>query len=180
MRLAGRRTWALGVVATFVALSLTGCHTEYHGYDSGIDGTLWRQIASFEDPLSSSLFEPSAYEPIGYLNSLQAERWSGSLESASDLDLEEGGVVLYDRTSTDNAAGLSIFIASGPRPDVPTDWGRNYDGPSQVFTCYRIEAEFSPGAMPSVGRTTFDHCPPALVELMPADAAFASGEVFDG
>ncbi|KQX07738.1 hypothetical protein ASC59_08400 [Leifsonia sp. Root1293] len=141
---------------------------------------MWRQIASYEDPLSSSLFYPSVYEPISYLKSLRGERWGGSTQSASELHLKEGGVVLYDLTSTYNTAGLSVFKASGPRPDVPTDWGRNYDGPSQVFTCYRMEAEFSAGAMPSVGRTTFDHCPPALVELMPADAAFASGEVFDG
>jgi hypothetical protein len=174
------RKWGVALVSAGIALSFTGCNTEYHGYDSGIDGTLWRQIASFEDPLSLSLYQPSANEPVGYLDSLEGERWSGSVASASDLDLRKGGVVLYDISSTDSAAELSVFIASGPRPDDPTDEGQNYNGPSQVFTCYRMEADFSPGVEPSVGRVTFDACPTALVELLPEDAVFASGEVFDG
>ncbi|TFB59979.1 hypothetical protein [Cryobacterium sp. Sr3] len=89
-------------------------------------------------------------------------------------------MVLYDISSTDSAAEVSVFIASGPRPDVLTDDGQHYNGPSQVFTCYRVEAAFSSGAAPSVGRVTFDDCPAARVELMPEGAAFASGEVFDG
>lgn len=180
MVLTGRRKWCALLVSAGIALSLTGCRTEYRGYDSGIDGTLWRQIASFEDPLNRSLYQPSVNEPVGYLDSLQGERWNGSVASASNLELREGGVVLYDFSSTDSAAEVSVFIASGPRPDVPTDDGQHYDGPSQVFTCYRMEAAFSTGVMPSVGRVTFDDCPAALVELMPEGAVFASGEVFDG
>ena len=175
-----RRKWGALVVVAGIALLLTGCQTEYRGPDSGIDGTLWRQITSFEDPLSRSLFQPSVNGPVDYLDSLPGERWSGSVASTFDLDLREGGVVLYDISSSDSAAELSVFIASGPRPDVPTDGGRDYNGPSQVFTCYQVEADFSPGVAASVGRVTFDDCPAALVELMPDGAVFASGEVFDG
>ena len=174
------RKWGPPLVLVGIALTLTGCDTEYRGYDSGIDGTQWRQIASFEDPLSRSLFQPSANEPVGYLESLQGQRWNGSAASASDLDLREGGVVLYDVSSSDSGAELSVFIASGPRPDVPNDEGQHYNGPGQVFTCYRVDASFSPGTAPSVGRVTFDDCPAALVELVPEGSAFASGEVFDG
>lgn len=180
MSLTRRRTSGALVVFTGAALALTGCHTEYRGYDSGIDGTLARQIASFEDPLSRSLYQPSVHEPIGYLASLQGQRWSGSAAATLDLDLREGGVVLYDISSSDSAAELSVFIASGPRPEVPTDGGQEYTGPSQVFTCYQVEATFSPDMGSSVGRVTFEDCPTALAKLMPDDAVFASGEVFDG
>lgn len=174
------RRWGALLVFSGITLSLTGCHTEYIGYASGIDGTLWRQIASFEDPLSRSLYQPSVNESLGYLDSLPGDRWSGSAASTSDLNLRDGGVVLYDISSTDSAAEVSVFIGSGPRPDVLTDEGHLYNGPSQVFTCYRMEATFSRGEAPSVGRVTLNDCPAALVELMPEDAAFASGEVFDG
>lgn len=174
------RTWGVPVACAGIALALTGCQAGYRGHDSGIDGTLWRQIASVEDPLSRSLYQPQANEPHGYLDSLPGERWSGSAASASDLGLREGGVVLYDISATDAAAKLSVFIASGPRPDVPTDEGHHYTGPSHVFTCYRVQADFPPDAAPSAGRVTLDDCPAALVDRMPEDAAFASGEVFDG
>ncbi|MBC7763810.1 MAG: hypothetical protein H7201_18880 [Candidatus Saccharibacteria bacterium] len=175
-----KHTWGVSGMFVVIALSITGCVTEYHGYDSGIDGTLWRQIAAFEDPLSRSLFQPSVDEPDAYLGSLPGQLWTGSVASAADIDLREGGVVLYERTATDSTAALSVFIASGPRPDVPTDRGGRYNGPSQVFTCYQVEAFFSAEAAPSIGRVTVDDCPLALVDLLPKDAAFASGEVFDG
>jgi hypothetical protein len=174
------RKWGAPVVFTAIAIALTGCNTEYHGATSGSDGTLWRQIAAFEDPLSLSLYQSSATQPIEYLASLQGERWGGSVASTSNLDISEGGVVLYDISSTDSSADLSVYIASGPRPDVPTDDGRDYNGPAQVYTCYRVIAVFSPGVEPSAYPVTFDDCPAALVELSPAGAAFASGEVFDG
>ena len=180
MILTRSHTWGVPVVFASIALSLTGCDTEYHGNNSEIDGTLWRQIAAFEDPLSRSLYQPWVNEPGAYLDSLQGEVWSGSVASAAALDLREGGVVLYDTSSTDSTAALSVFISSGPRPDVPTDQGQEYKGPSQIFTCYRMEATFSAEAAPSVGRITVDDCPPALIDLMPDGAAFASGEVFDG
>ncbi|WP_277870376.1 MULTISPECIES: hypothetical protein [unclassified Cryobacterium] len=40
MMLTRGRKWGALLVFSGIALSLTGCHTEYHGYDSGIDGTL--------------------------------------------------------------------------------------------------------------------------------------------
>jgi hypothetical protein len=174
------RKWGALLVIAGIALSLTGCHTEYHGADSGIDGTLWRQISAFEDPLSLSLYQSSAAQPVAYLESLQGERWSGSVASASNLDMAKGGVVLYDISSTESSAELSVFIASGPRPDILTDEGRDYNGPVQVFTCYRVEANFSPGVETSAYPVLFDGCPATLVELLPEGAAFASGEVFDG
>ncbi|WP_430646729.1 hypothetical protein [Agromyces sp. GXS1127] len=161
---------------------LAGCRTEYRGYESGIDGVLWRQIASFEDPLSRSLYQPAVddNEPSAYLDAIEGLRWDRSETSATDLDFREGGVVIYGTSSTDTTAELSVFIASGPRPDVATDEGVQYTGPSTVFTCYGIKADFQPMARPSVDRIIFDECPSALVELLSEDAAFASGEVFDG
>lgn len=39
---------------------------------------------------------------------------------------------------------------------------------------------FAPGVMPSVDREILAECPELLVRLVADDAAFASGEVFDG
>jgi hypothetical protein len=174
---------ALGVkrsLLTVVVLLLAGCQTSYDGYDSGIDGVLWRQIAFFEDPLSLTLFQPSVHEPVDYLEALEGARWDGTVSSAAEIDLDEGGIVLYDISSTDSTAALSVFISSGPRPAVPTDEGRNYNGPSAVYTCYEIKAQFKSDAVPVASRKILDGCPEALVDLVPKDAAFASGEVFDG
>ena len=160
------------MVLAALPILLTGCSAEYHGHDSGIDGVLWRQIASFEDPLSLGLYQPSADEPAAYLDALEVLRWDGSATSAAGLDLRNGGVVIHNVSSTDSAAQLSVFIASGPRPDVVTDEGRKYTGPSTVFTCYGIETEFQQRVEPSVSRIIFDDCPSTLVELLPGDAAF--------
>lgn len=162
------------------AMALTGCATEYHGYDSGIDGVLARQIATFEDPLSEDLFQPAENGPAAYLDALDGMRWDGSASSAADLELDRGGIVLYDTAATDSSAKVAVFISSGPRPAVPTDENRTYTGPSQVYTCYTVEADFGSEPMPSPDRVMLDDCPPLLVDLLPDDAAFASADVFDG
>ncbi|WP_107574236.1 hypothetical protein [Rathayibacter caricis] len=170
------RTIASATAVGAAVLLLSGCGpTRYEGYESGIDDVLARQIMAFEDPLSSQLHQPQVDEPEPYLAALSGMRWDGKASTASDLDLSAGGVVLYDISSTPFSTDVSVFIASGPRsPDV--------DGasPSEVYTCYRVEAEFTRDPMPSTGRTLLDDCPEPLVALLPEDAAFASGDVFDG
>ncbi|MET4782273.1 hypothetical protein [Glaciihabitans sp. UYNi722] len=168
------------VCALVLTGALAGCSTGYHGHDSGIDGVLWRQVASFEDPLSPNLFDSHANEPGAYLDALGIADWDGTAASVAHLGLEDGGVALYDITSTDAAVELSVFISSGSRSDGLTDEGHDYKGPSAVITCYGINAHFRPGATPLVDRIIFDKCPAALVKTAPKDAAFASGEVFDG
>ncbi|ROP44408.1 MULTISPECIES: hypothetical protein [unclassified Rathayibacter] len=170
------RTVASTVAVGAIAFLASGCGpTEYRGYDSGIDGVLWRQIAAFEDPLSRELFSPRVNEPEPYLAALNGTRWDGEASTAAELDLDAGGVVLYDLSSTPTSATASVFIASGPRS--PAD---DSTGPSEVYTCYRIEIAFSGDPMPSAGRVLLDGCPEPLVSLLAEDAAFASGEVFDG
>lgn len=174
MRRAGKVASTIPVGA--IALLVAGCGpTEYHGYESGIDGVLWRQVAAFEDPLSFELLQPQVNEPDLYLAALSGSRWDGNTSSAAELDLDTGGIVLYDISSTPSSTDVSIFIASGPRS--PTDDGA---GPSEVYTCYRVEAAFSDDPMPTAGRVLLDSCPDPLVALLAEDAAFASGEVFDG
>lgn len=175
-----RRSLAVAVVVVAVAGTVTSCATEYHGYNSGIDGVLWRQVASFEDPLSARLYAPGMDGSAAYLETLDAQRWDGRGPSTVDLDVESGGIILYDISSTPRSAEVSVFIASGPRPAVPRDDGGAYSGPSQVYTCYAVEVSFASSVAPSASRVTLDECPQPLVELLPEDAAFASGEVFDG
>ena len=159
-----------------VAFLVAGCGpTEYRGYDSGIDGVLWRQIAAFEDPLSRELFSPRVNESAPYLAALHGTRWDGEAAVATELNLDAGGVVLYDLSSTPTSADASVFNASGTRS--LTD---DSAGPSEVYTCYRIETAFNGDPMPSAGRLLLDSCPEPLVSLLAEDAAFASSEVFDG
>lgn len=170
------RTIASATAVGAAVLLLSGCGpTRYEGYESGIDDVLARQIMAFEDPLSSQLHQPQVDEPEPYLAALSGMRWDGKASTASDLDLSAGGVVLYDISSTPFSTDVSVFIASGPRSPV-------VDGasPSEVYTCYRVEAEFTRDPMPSTGRALLDGCPEPLVALLPEDAAFASGDVFDG
>lgn len=102
--------------------------TEYRGRDSGIDGVLWRQIAGFEDPLPERFYTAQSTEPSKYL----------------------------DLSSTDTTAKFSVFISSGPRSGGPTDDGRTYSGPSGVFTCYAIEAQFRGTRESLIERRAFD------------------------
>ena len=174
--MARARTVASAVTVSAIAILVAGCGpTEYRGYDSDIDGVLWRQIAAFEDPLSFQLFQPRVNEPEAYLAALTGTRWDGETPTAAELDLDAGGVVLYDLSSTPTSANASVFIASGARS--PAD---DSAGPSEVYTCYRIETAFIGDPMPSAGRVLLDSCPEPLVSLLAEDAAFASGEVFDG
>jgi hypothetical protein len=180
------------------SVSVAGCTTEYHGHDSGIDGVLWRQMASFEDPLSTTiwnpldetiairhtlapdLYPPAMDDPREYLAGIDAPRWDGAQLSLPQFELERGGVILYDAVATDSTATFSLFIASGPRSNAPTDQGGVYSGPSEVYTCYSLEVRFASDVPPHLVRTAFTECPPELVDLLADDAAFASAEVFDG
>jgi hypothetical protein len=156
--------------------SLSGCSAiEYHGYDSGIDGTLWRQIAAFEDPVN--FYDMSMREPLTYLAELGVTQWDGSTSTVPDLS--EGTILLYDVSTTEITADFSVFISSGHRPSVQTDDGHDYVGRSEVYTCYGLHANFST-TMPTVERTISTTCSAVLVKKLPSDAAFASGDVFDG
>lgn len=172
-----RVTRKVGIAALVVgAVSFSGCNPiEYHEPTSGIDGVLWRQIATFEDPMT--FYESSTRVPATYLSELGGDRWTGSVSTLPDLSI--GGIVLYEVSTSASNAEFSVFISSGPRPDVQTDAGQVYSGPSQVYTCYGIATDLS-SANVIVERTIFTECPVALVNLLPADAAFASGDVFDG
>ena len=76
------------VCAVVATGSLSACSSpEYHGFDSGLDGVLWRQLAFYEDPLSRSLYQPTADEPSEYLDALPGARWDGTAASARDSDL---------------------------------------------------------------------------------------------
>ena len=119
----------------------------------------------------------STREPTTYLAELGGDRWDGSVSTLPDLS--DGAIVLYDVSLTASDADFSVFISSGPRPDVPTDAGDDYAGPSQVYTCYGIAADFGSADL-AVDRTIYAECPPELVNLLPKDSAFASGDVFDG
>lgn len=186
------------VLLTAVAATLTGCTAEYHGYDSGIDDVLWRQIASFEDPLSAGIYDPldetigiahtlvpdeypaPVDDPATYLAGIPAPRWNGSPDALPQLELRDGGAILYDVASVSRTASFSIFIASGPRALPATTNSHISHGPSEVYTCYQIDVDFDSELPPTADRTVLPACPPALVGQLARDAAFASAEVFDG
>lgn len=162
--------------AAGLAVALTACSPiEYHGFDSGIDGVLWRQINHYEGSMRDG--DSYAYDAPSFLESLRGLRWDRA--DAIPPNVQGGGVVFYDLQQSGSAAQLSVFISSGPRPDAPTDEGRPYGGPSQVYTCYGIAVDGWRVVL-TYDREIFTECPAVLVEQLPEDAAFASGEVFDG
>jgi len=167
-----------------VALStLAGCQAGYDqlqsdGFLTTIDGTLWRQIATIEDPLSNDMFGKAKQDD--YLDELEVAHWSGDLTSVADLRLADGGAAIYDVSTVGSVISYSVFISSGPRDDGPTDDGEQYLGPDTVYTCYGIKANFHSGSSAYVDRLLWSGCPEALVDALPDDALFVSDDVFDG
>jgi hypothetical protein len=193
------RRAALVALAVVVPAALTGCATEYHGYDSGIDDVLWRQVAAFEDPLMSGIHAPldpviaalhesrpreypaPVTDPAQYLAGIEGARWDGEAASVAQLPIDDGGVVLYDITTGDRTAVFSVFIASGLGPGASAEGAGWFSAPAEVYTCYRMAVDLAAAHdEPSVARTEFSECPDALVSRLAESAAFASAEVFDG
>lgn len=190
----GSFTAAVAVASVLVACS---GRTEYHGMDD-VDGVLWRQMAAFEDPLSSQLWPygpmveiighpPAEVRPASiheYLANIDAHWWDGTSE-VDPAWVASGGVVAYDVQEKPSAVSMSIFIGSGPRPAAaPADDRGSYSGPSELFTCFGFVAGFDrTGFIDQMSERvtySFSECPPELVAAVSADAAFASIEVFDG
>jgi len=163
-----------------IALALSACSTEYHGPYSDIDDVLWKQITTFEDNFSHSVARSFQDDPIALADSLLGASWDGTAESAERMNIADGGVVVYDLSSTGHEIVFSVFVSSGPRAEQIEGRERTYTGPSAVFTCYTLHVAPNAGGTSSTGRVILDECPVALVDMMPDDAAFASGEVFDG
>ena len=172
-----KRTRRLALLTeAIVLLALTGCSDRgYHGMDSGSDGVQWRQISAFED--DAPWFRDADRGAAEILTDVTGAAWDRAAEPVPDI--REGAMVLYDVSTTASTADFSVFISSGPRPDVPRDEGGPFIGPSEVYTCYALHVDVRTGRS-HVGRTLFSKCPTELVDQLPDDAAFASGEVFDG
>ena len=158
-----------------IIASLAGCRTMYSGWESDVDGVLWRQTAEMEDRIWSELVDLQSADDV---EKLSAQPWDG-VSDPSRLGIEEGAAVVYDVSVEGNAVVLSVFIASGPRPNRPTDDGDAYTGPSEIFTCFGYKGLMGV-ADDGDGRIIYTECPAELVALVPADAAFATDDVFDG
>jgi len=145
--------------------------------DPDIDGHLWRQVAALEDPLWGAIYDNSAIDPEAYVKSLGGAYWDG-VTDATTLAVEDGAVVIHDVALLNGSAEFSVFISSGPRPNVAADDGTEYNGPSQVYTCFRVHV--SAAADPDPHRVDEKNCPDELLANMPRDSAFAEDSVFDG
>lgn len=170
------------LLAGALALSLTGCRTEYRGPDPDIDGVLWRQVASVEDPVMLALSRSLTPDPDTFLDELPAQIWRD--RSDPPPDLRKPVAVVYDLDRGVGALTFSVFFSSGRRADLPTDSGASYAGPDSVFTCSRWTVRFGEYAVASTERedlgAEWEDCPAALIEAMPGDVAFAEPGVFAG
>jgi hypothetical protein len=88
--------------------------------------------------------------------------------------------VIYDFSRDSQNVNFSVFISSGPRPNVLTDEGTHYSGPNAVFTCFGWHASFDGNGDFDGERVDDRACSPELVAQLPPDAAFAEIELFDG
>ncbi|MDR6865588.1 hypothetical protein J2Y69_000170 [Microbacterium resistens] len=189
-RIRRRRLVRTGATA-FIAITtsvLAGC-------SSGYDGVLWRQMDAAENPLYDELVEAQRLgaTPAEMLASLQKETllWDGG-GAPESLRADESAVVVYGFTpgwrGAEKNALLSFdaLIFSGPRdPEIPRDeigarGGERYTGPSAVYTCFTIEAQFTDGALRSWDRSFDPDCPKALVDALGAGAQYERPTEFDG
>ncbi|WP_150953637.1 hypothetical protein [Microbacterium testaceum] len=168
--MSARRVLAIGLSA--VILGLAGCSSEGR---QEIDGVLWRQTMAHEK--LGALLDVSQRETETVLAGLRSATWDR--ETQAPPDVSGGGMVVYDLDIAEPAAAFSVFLASGPRPDVPRDGGGLYRGPSEVYTCWDVTATFdlTPATTTRELRT---ECPPTLVEQLLDDAAFVRRDAFDG
>lgn len=166
-----RSVVALGLSA--VVLGLAGCSSERGRPD--VDGVLWRQTIAHEK--LGALLDVSQRETGSVLERLRGAAWDR--ETQTPPDVSGGVMVVYDLDTTEPTAAFSVFLSSGPRPDVPRDDGGPYRGPSQVYTCWDMTATF--GVTPAMTtRELLTQCPPVLVEQLSDDAAFVRRDGFDG
>ena len=176
---ATRRVALAAGVGVAVVVALTGCRTEYRGPDADIDGVLWRQVASVEDPFNIVVIHALTPSATEFFAQLPAERWDPSSDSVPDLS--EPVAVVYDLESTADSATLSVFFSSGRRSDAPAD---GYFGPDSVFSCASWRVEFGPYAVERADRgslgQSWEDCPAELIDAMPGNVAFAEPAVFDG
>lgn len=188
--LPARSPWSVGIAVAGVVALLAGCgtgqmtHYRADPYESGIDGTLWRLIASVADPVHAMLNPASSLTPTAesLFDALPATEWTGEPTQLPDLD--EAAAVVYDVRSVGDETEFSLFFSSGLRPDVPTDSGGEYSGPGSVFTCSGHRVRFGEYAIVEhetlFVATAPDDCPTELVDAMPGDVAFAELAVFSG
>ena len=171
------RLVATAIALVTIAAALAGCRTTYTGYESDIDGVLWRQVAMREDFFWRMVHDARSEDLL--IHDTRATVWDGASDAA-DLGIADSAVIIWDLEHTDHRYDFKLFISSGPRPDRPTDFGEVYRGPSEVFTCFGVTATFADGVFPEVERDVEVTCPEELIAQMPADAAFATDDVFDG
>ena len=166
-----RSVVALGLSA--VVLGLAGCSSERGRQD--VDGELWRQAMAHEKV--GALLDVSQRETETVLTGLRDAAWDRTEQTPPDV--REGAMVVYDLHIAEPTATFSVFLSSGPRPDLPRDGGGLSNGPSEVYTCWDVTATF--GRTPATTtRELRAECPPALVEQLSDDAAFVGRDAFDG
>ena len=178
------RRIAASVAIALLAL-LTACSpsmTVYRGVESGIDGVLWRQVASVEDPLSGRQGITGGTSAQEYFSMMGIVRWDDAASPVPDLG--QPVIVASDVVESDRRVTFAAFLSSGMRLDVPTDRGQPYSGPDSVFTCYVLTVTFGTYGVDHIERSSEsavpEDCPAELVAAMPGVTSYAEPGVFDG
>jgi len=174
------RTFGLLACSAVLVLAMTSCVGPTY------DGVLWRQIASYKDPLTSDI---GARTPAEFAESLQQNEalvatqfWNGTSDPQR-FGLAAGGIVVWDVRTRSSSVIFSVMIASGPRDadaDPLADPDTIYWGPNSVYTCGVFEV-----AAPSVeygDNLSIEKrdCPPELVGTLDDGAVFANISDFYG
>ncbi len=145
-----------------------------------VDGVLWRQVASVEDPLDASLYRTDAPSIPAYVDALNGVRWDGTPDGADAIDLSHPTLVVHDVEETPETVSFRVFISSGTRV-APSGEGFRWPGePEAFFTCYDVEVSFPSSGAPSVGRDRNVPCPAPLTDRMPSGAVYMKPSTFDG
>lgn len=180
------RVWWITVVCGVLIMGPVVLAGSYlwarHQYENGpdVDGVLWRQVASVEDPFDRALYSPTAGSVTALLDALEGDRWDGSPEGADALDFSRPTLVVHDIEQDTDAVAFRVFLSSGERPGPPGQRARLPWESSAYFTCYGVTVTFTGSSPPSVAGADERACPSLLVSRMPSDSVYMVPSTFSG
>ncbi len=152
---------------------------QYQNPYTEVDGVLWRQVASVEDPFDAALHSNGASIST-VVDALRELRWDGTSRGADAIDLSQPTLLVHDVEESTDTVDMSVFISSGARVGPSDDGFRWPWEPDAFFTCYDVEVSMLASATPRVTRWRNGPCPDLLVERLPSGAVYMLPSTFDG
>lgn len=176
---------AILVAVGILAVTVTGCSRDL----DDVDSDLWQQVDHAESAVyrvseSGAVNEVPTQTLLERLTAV-AEHWEeGMPTTAFAPDMGTAVIHNYEENALGESAGFHLFVASGMSDHlaVPVGWGSR---PTQVYTCYRVEADLVAGTLWDFSFPMTDDeerwpCPDELVDALDVGAQYRDPAVFAG